>query len=209
MKEHMTALSRWTEAEFIKKRLSIYVYDLPSKFNTDLVERSINEPGRIRDPFCDRNFYSSEVQVHRYMLSSPVRTMNPEEADFFYVPIYTTCDLITNQPNNLARVGVNFKFAMRHVIEEAPYFNRSNGRDHVYLFAQGFSARLAGDWKEYKNGIFMVHNGEFTAAEYTPHKDFTIPPDLRAYLQPFWLEDHTVTPPMPKTYLAQFGGQVG
>ncbi|KAI3513808.1 hypothetical protein L1887_11983 [Cichorium endivia] len=34
--------------------------------------------------------------MHRFLLSSPVRTLNPEEADWFYTPVYTTCGLTPN-----------------------------------------------------------------------------------------------------------------
>lgn len=146
--------------------------------------------------------------MHRWLLSAPVRTLDPEEADFFYVPVYTTCDLITHQPNDVSRVGRHFAEAMEGVIRDYPYWNRSDGRDHVYMFSQGFSARLAGQWERYANGIFMVHNGEFTAPEYTPHKDFTVPPELRAYFVPYWKEDPDVVVNRPRQFLAHFGGQV-
>lgn len=202
-------LTAWRDDDYARERLAIYVYDLPAKYNRDLVRKSRTQPPTIRDPYCDTNFYSSEVHVHEFLLSSAVRTTDAQRADFFYVPIYTTCDLITTQPNDVARVGANFDAAMRHVIERMPYFNRSNGRDHVFLFAQGFSARLAGDWAKYSNGVFMVHNGEFTAPEYTPHKDFTIAPELRAYLRPVWSQLGANGSSVEKRYLAQFGGQVG
>lgn len=201
-------LERWKEPDFAKSNLRVYVYELPSRFNTDLVEKSISDPGPIRDPRCDTTFYSAEVHVHRWLLSSPVRTTDPEEADFFYVPLYTTCDLITHQPNDVPRVGRNFAEAMDGIIRDYPYWNRTNGRDHVYVFSQGFSARLAGDWERYSNGIFMVHNGEFTAPEYTPHKDLTIPPELKAYFSPFWTEAADAVIHRSRRHLAQFGGQV-
>lgn len=78
----------------------------------------------------------------------------------------------------------------------------------MYLFSQGFSARLAGEWERFKNGVFMVHNGEFTAREYTPHKDVTVPPELRAYFTPYWKEAPDAVEHRPRRYLAQFGGQV-
>ncbi|CDF40746.1 Glycosyltransferase, family GT47 [Chondrus crispus] len=201
-------LERWRQPQVAAAALRVFVYDLPPRFNVALVEKSIAQPGPIRDPRCDTNFYSAEVHVHRWLLASPIRTADPEEADFFYVPVYTTCDLITHQPNDVPRVGRHFAEAMDVVIRDYPYWNRSSGRDHVYMFSQGFSARLAGDWQRYANGIFMVHNGEFSAPEYTPHKDFTIPPELKAYFTPYWIEDPEVVVSRPRQFLAQFGGQV-
>lgn len=201
-------LQQWSDPNFAKKRLSVYVYELAAEFNDELVDRSHRSPPSIRDPFCDSNFYSSEMHVHKFLLHSAVRTLDPEEADFFYVPIYATCNLIVHQPNDMARNGAHFTKGMNIIIEKYPYWNRTNGRDHVFVFAQGFGARLSGNWQRYRNAIFLVHNGEITAPEYTPHKDVTIPPQLRHYLLPVWLESEAVTPRVAKQYLAQFGGQV-
>ena len=35
--------------------------------------------------------YSIESALHEYLLQSPHRTLDPEQADFFYVPVYTSC----------------------------------------------------------------------------------------------------------------------
>jgi hypothetical protein len=55
-------------------RVKVYVYDLPRKYNTELVEK---------DPRCLTHMFATEVLVHRSLLSSPVRTLDPEEADWF------------------------------------------------------------------------------------------------------------------------------
>lgn len=202
-------LERWKNPDFAQSRLRVFVYDIPPRFNVDLVHASHQSPSHIRDPLCDQNFYSSEVHVHHFFLNSSVRTLNPEQANFFYVPIYTTCDLINKQPNDLQRTGRNFHAAMQIVKHNHPFWNRTDGRDHIFLFSQGFSARLTGDWTYVKNSIFLVHNGEFTAPEYTPHKDITIPPELRFYFKPIWIgRARRDIKPSEKRFLAQFGGQV-
>ena len=35
--------------------------------------------------------YGTESLFHEQLLQSPHRTLDPEEADFFYVPVYTSC----------------------------------------------------------------------------------------------------------------------
>lgn len=35
--------------------------------------------------------YPLESHLHELMLQSPHRTLDPEEADFFYVPVYASC----------------------------------------------------------------------------------------------------------------------
>ncbi|GAB0495629.1 hypothetical protein MMPV_006931 [Pyropia vietnamensis] len=184
----VAALERWTDDAYARSRLRVYIYDLPGSYNAALVRESHERPPPIRDPLCDASFYSAEVSVHRFLLQSAVRTTDPEEADFFYVPIYTTCFLMTHLPNDLETTGRHFATGMHHVINELPYYNRSGGRDHVYTFTQGFGARHSGNWRRFRNGLFLVHNGEWTADEFTPHKDIVIPPDLTHYLLPRYME---------------------
>lgn len=188
----------------------VFVYDLPPKFNTLQVARSHQQPAPIRDPYCDENFYSAEVSVHKGLLASPARTMDPALADFFYVPIYVTCYLINNHPNNLTKTGMFFDEAMSHIVHKYTYFNTSHGRDHVYTFTQGFGARLSGvNWKSWRNGIFLTHNGDFTSLEYTPRKDIVIPPNLGHYITPVYVDKkrrESLTLER-RRFLAQFGGQ--
>ena len=35
--------------------------------------------------------YTIETLLHEHLLQSGHRTLDPEEADFFYVPVYTSC----------------------------------------------------------------------------------------------------------------------
>ncbi|KAF3612497.1 hypothetical protein FXO38_36810, partial [Capsicum annuum] len=62
-------------------RLKVFVYELPSKYNIKKVQR---------DSRCLNHMFAAEIYMHRFLLSSPVRTLNPEEADWFYTPVYTT-----------------------------------------------------------------------------------------------------------------------
>lgn len=156
--------------------------------------------------FCDTNFYSAEHAIAQVFKNHAVRTHDPTEADFFYVPIYTTCYLLTNLPNNTTKTGEFFSRGLDMVINEYPYWNQSDGRDHLFMFAQGFGARLAGDWNRISNAIFLVHNGDYAEAHFSPHKDIVVPPHLTDYLEPVALS-HRKTPIMKKSF-AMFGGQV-
>lgn len=193
-----------------KDDVKVYVYNLPPKYNRFQVAKSHLRPAPIRDPACDTNFYSAEVSVHRGLLASSARTRNPAEADFFYVPIYATCFLINNHPNNLTRTGMFFREAMEHVVHKYPHFNASQGRDHVFTFTQGFGARLSGaDWRQWRNAIFLTHNGDFLSDEYTPRKDIVIPPNLASYITPVYIDPHRRDSLVleRRKHMAQFGGQ--
>eukprot|EP00913_Durusdinium_trenchii_P017448 g16398.t2 len=58
--------------------LKIYVYEVPAP----LTEKQLD---------CALGQWGTEVLFHRYLLSSSCRTLEPEEADFFLVPVYSTC----------------------------------------------------------------------------------------------------------------------
>eukprot|EP00737_Agarophyton_chilense_P001898 gb/GEZJ01002149.1/.p1 GENE.gb/GEZJ01002149.1/~~gb/GEZJ01002149.1/.p1 ORF type:complete len:435 (-),score=35.71 gb/GEZJ01002149.1/:132-1436(-) len=214
--EHATKLIE--KATQASNEVRVYVYELPAKYNRLQVAKSHQKAAPIRDPYCDENFYSAEVTVHEGLLRSKARTTDANKADLFYVPIYVTCFLINNHPNNLTKSGLFFDEAMQHVMHKYPYFNRSQGRDHVYTFAQGFGARLAGEnWRRWRSGIFLTHNGDFFSEEYVPRKDVVIPPDLSHYVRPVYGEsggdadgdaagnDRWVIG--EREFLAHFGGQ--
>ena len=187
--------------------LKVYVYQVPELFNTEQLLLNKKNPPPIRDPNCSSNFYSAEVSLHQFLLKSPCRTLDPWQADFFFVPSYSSCFLINNHPNNLTKTALFHDKLYKHVVTKHPYFNLSRGRDHVWIFSQGFGAKMFGNWRLINDGIFLVHNGQFTLDEFTPHKDISIPPDLSGYRFPSVYELPPSQRP-PRKWLAHFGGTV-
>ncbi|GJV54565.1 probable beta-1,4-xylosyltransferase IRX10L [Tanacetum coccineum] len=62
-------------------RLKVCIYELPSKYDKKILQR---------DPRCLNHMFAAEIYMHRFLVSSHVITLNPEEADWFYTPVYTT-----------------------------------------------------------------------------------------------------------------------
>ena len=202
--------SNLNSEDFTPERLNylkIYVYDLPEIFNKGQLAANKAKPPPIYDPNCTANFYSAEYSLHQFLLNSPHRTMDPWVADYFYVPSYSSCFLINNHPNNLTKTAIFHRQLYNHITTRYSYFNLSGGRDHVWTFSQGFGAKMFGNWSMINNGIFLVHNGQFTLDEFTPHKDITIPPDLSGYNFPSVFELPSSQRPVRK-WLAHFGGTV-
>lgn len=54
------------------------VYEVPA----ELTEKQLD---------CALGQWGTEVLFHRYFQSSTCRTLDAEEADFFLVPVYSTC----------------------------------------------------------------------------------------------------------------------
>ncbi|THF98772.1 hypothetical protein TEA_017844 [Camellia sinensis var. sinensis] len=69
-----TALQQPKTHQGLFKDMKVYVYDLPSKYNS---------------------LFASEVAIHRALVNSDVRTLDPWEADFFFVPVYVSCNFST------------------------------------------------------------------------------------------------------------------
>ncbi|KAG6537554.1 probable beta-1,4-xylosyltransferase IRX10 [Zingiber officinale] len=112
-------------------RLKVFVYELPSKYNVDRVKK---------DPRCLTHMFAAEIFMHRFLLSSPVRTLVPEEADWFYVPVYPTCDL-TKQGLPLPFQSPRMmRSAVQLVASEWPYWNRTEGADHFFVVPHDFGA---------------------------------------------------------------------
>ncbi|XP_010510691.1 PREDICTED: probable glucuronoxylan glucuronosyltransferase IRX7 [Camelina sativa] len=113
--------------------LKIYVYDLPSKFNKDW----------LANDRCSNHLFAAEVALHKAFLSldEEVRTKDPYEADFFFVPVYVSCNFSTI--NGFPAIG-----HARSLINEAislistqyPFWSRNNGSDHVFTATHDFGS---------------------------------------------------------------------
>lgn len=111
--------------------IRIYVYDLPPKFNEDW----------LVDERCSNHLFASEVAIHKILLTSPIRTLDPYEADFFFMPVYVSCkfSLKTGFPW-LGHAPKLMQAAVNHVSTKMEFWNRSWGRDHIFVAAHDYGA---------------------------------------------------------------------
>lgn len=112
-------------------RLKVYVYELPSKYNKKILQK---------DPRCLNHMFAAEIFMHRFLLSSPVRTLNPDEADWFYTPIYTTCDLTPNGLPLPFKSPRMMRSAIQLISSNWPFWNRTEGADHFFVVPHDFGA---------------------------------------------------------------------
>ncbi|KAI8573568.1 hypothetical protein RHMOL_Rhmol01G0287500 [Rhododendron molle] len=99
----------------------VYVYDLPSRYNADW----------LSSERCSNHLFASEVAIHKALMNSDVRTMDPLEADFFFVPVYVSCNFST--VNGFPAIGHArslISSAVELISSEYPFWNRSRGSDH-------------------------------------------------------------------------------
>lgn len=112
-------------------RLKVYVYELPTKYNKKMV---------AKDSRCLSHMFAAEIFMHRFLLSSAIRTLNPEVADWFYTPVYTTCDLTPwghPLPFKSPRI---MRSAIQFISNRWPYWNRTEGADHFFVVPHDFGA---------------------------------------------------------------------
>ena len=107
----------------------IFVYDIPAEFHRELKQQQRR---------CVSDQYGTESRIHEDLLKSPIRTLDPAEADFFYVPIYGECFLFReNQQSGkdaMRNTNLWFRKALGIIVKDYPYWNRTQGRDHIWTF---------------------------------------------------------------------------
>eukprot|EP00438_Fugacium_kawagutii_P022000 Skav217028 [mRNA] locus=scaffold1803:338853:352289:- [translate_table: standard] len=93
---------------------------------------------RLRNKFQD-------VAALLYSYSSlifVVRTTDPDEADFFFVPAYSIC-MFEGGFFPLETIDVKYT----EMVRSLPYFKRHRGRDHIFTFGSGLSASVFRSWR--------------------------------------------------------------
>ena len=179
-------------------RVSVYVYDLPNRFNTDILSRHSN----CWDA-CDRFMFRAETTIHQRLLRSSVRTFNIHKADFFFVPVYAACSL-THEGWQAS--GALLNDAWGHLIETfgADHIESTKHR-HVWPVTRTLGLREFTSSTDCKHGAcaldaevlkgiragillshFMPREGIlWNGVELTSKKDISIPYDLLAQLEPY------------------------
>ncbi|CAA0812736.1 exostosin family protein [Striga hermonthica] len=158
-----------------KKRPLIYVYDLPPDFNSQLMEGRHFKLECVNRIYDDRNatiwtdlLYGAQMAIYESLLASPHRTLNGDEADYFFVPVLDSC-IITRADdaphfNMKDHRGMRssltlelYKKTYEHIMLQYPYWNRTSGKDHIWFFSWDEGACYAP--KEIWNSMMLVHWG--------------------------------------------------
>ncbi|CAO1942887.1 unnamed protein product [Urochloa humidicola] len=112
-------------------KLKVFVYEMPRKYNQMLL---------AKDNRCLHHMFAAEIFMHQFLLSSAVRTLDPEEADWFYTPVYTTCDLTPQGFPLPFRAPRIMRSAIKYIATTWPYWNRTEGANHFFLTPHDFGA---------------------------------------------------------------------
>lgn len=126
-----TFLHQVQQNQGLLKEVKVFVYDLPPKYN---VEWLSNER-------CSNHLFASEVAIHRALLNSDYRTFDPLEADFFFVPVYVSCNFSTiNGFPAIGHARSLIASAVAHISSHYSFWNRTNGSDHVFVASHDFAS---------------------------------------------------------------------
>ncbi|KAK3280519.1 hypothetical protein CYMTET_11642 [Cymbomonas tetramitiformis] len=161
----------------------IYIYELPPRFNSWLLYH--------HHPFSMGSIYSAGRFLHERLLASEFRTADPEEADYFLIPMWGRAAV--GSPRHASRY---LKEVIGYIQRTWPYFQRSGGRDHIAVLTDDhgacdeFASRQL--VKELGETIMITHwgyrqtHGALTGAYAEPdggcfrrHHDIVVPPPVR------------------------------
>ncbi|CAE7507777.1 F8H [Symbiodinium necroappetens] len=79
--------------------------------------------------FCHYRQWGMDVGFHDFFRTSPIRTFDPEMADFFFVPSYACCHQVAGI-SDFDELDADHKA----LVSQLTYFERSRGRDHIFSF---------------------------------------------------------------------------
>ncbi|KAJ8758692.1 hypothetical protein K2173_000413 [Erythroxylum novogranatense] len=128
-------------------KVKVFMYDLPAKFTTGIIEhhalaRGSSDVSKARYPghqhMGEWYLFSDLNRSQEDRVGSPVeKVSDPEEADFFYVPVFSSLSLIVNPVGAATTARVYRDEAMQDELvewlENQEYWRRNNGRDHVIV----------------------------------------------------------------------------
>ncbi|XP_037423195.1 probable glucuronosyltransferase Os03g0107900 [Triticum dicoccoides] len=185
--------------------LRVYVY---AEDEVDgLRELLRGRDGAVSAATCLKGQWGTQVKIHQLLLRSRYRTLDKDEAHLFFVPSYVKCVRMTG---GLTDKEINQTYVK--VLGQMPYFRRSGGRDHIFVFPSGAGAHLFRSWATFLNrSIILTPEGDRTdkrgISAFNTWKDVIIPGNVDdSMVKP----DARAVQPIPLTkrkYLANFLGR--
>ncbi|KAL3523049.1 hypothetical protein ACH5RR_015883 [Cinchona calisaya] len=187
--------SLFRSRENVAKEVKIYMYDLPRKFTYGVIEsydksrgaQPKNDDSLLKYP---GNQHSAEWYLfkdlnrpsHERVDSAVTRVDDPEEADLFYVPFFSSLSLVVNlnRPGTLIEHPAvlysdeEMQESLIEWLENQEYWKRNNGWDHVFICQDPNALYKVVD--RVKNGVLLVSDfGRLTRDQGSFVKDVILP----------------------------------
>ncbi|XP_042491750.1 probable arabinosyltransferase ARAD1 [Macadamia integrifolia] len=173
--------------------VKVYLYDLPRKFTYGVIESYLMARDSLKSPVDDVSTlkypghqHSAEWWLFKDLLwedryGSPViRVLDPEEADLFYVPFFSSLSLVVNpiRPGMVGNAGVYSDEEMQESLikwlEGQVYWKRNSGLDHVFICQDPNALYKVID--RIKNGVLLISDfGRLRPDQASLVKDVILP----------------------------------
>jgi len=117
--------------------------------------------------------YATEHFFFTNLYDSPYLTQNPEEADLFVLPFSVFNIRITLGPDNVPGYVRDY---MPTVVQDWPYWNRTEGADHFYATCHDIGSK-ASEFTPYlgRSALQIVCASNVWHKTFVPHKDLSYP----------------------------------
>uniref|UniRef100_A0A7N0SWH4 Exostosin GT47 domain-containing protein n=1 Tax=Kalanchoe fedtschenkoi TaxID=63787 RepID=A0A7N0SWH4_KALFE len=171
--------------------VKIYMYNLPRKFTYGVIEHYAAARGGSSELKYPGNQHSAEwylfsdlVRDESDRAGSPVRkVLDPEDADLFYVPFFSSLSLVANpiRPADGKDKSAASSYSDEDMQEELiqwlhgqSYLKRNNGRDHVFICQDPNALYKVID--RVKNGVLLLSDfGRMRSDQASLVKDVILP----------------------------------
>ena len=161
-----------------KPGLRIYVYDLPPR-NSVWFAAHFRRTGRWDQSYL----YSLDAKMHRWLLRSPYRTLDPEHADYFFVPLYLSLGFYDFEFGLYWLTNRGHQF-MRQAFDEVrrigPWYDRKRGADHFLVMTNDKGACfIRGSVPALEKMTLVTQWGWVRPHIHRPEYDVVVPPMLK------------------------------
>ncbi|KAL5982651.1 hypothetical protein ACLOJK_016726 [Asimina triloba] len=130
---------RWPDRGY-GSRLDFKIYVYQEDEVGGLRELMRGRDGKISADSCVKGQWGTQVKIHQFLLQSRLRTLKKEDADLFFVPTYVKC---VRMMGGLNDKEINQTYVK--VLSQMPYFRKSGGRDHIFVFPSDVGLIVKGD----------------------------------------------------------------
>ncbi|KAL5977489.1 putative arabinosyltransferase arad1 [Asimina triloba] len=165
----------------------IYIYDLPRKFTYGVIDSYAAARGGSGNPQSTPKYPGNQHSAEWYLfadLTSPdrrpdspvVRVADPEEAELFYVPFFSSLSLVVNPVRSTggSYSDEEMQEELMEWLEGQDYWRRNLGRDHVFICQDPNALYRVID--RVKNGVLLVSDfGRLRPDQASLVKDVILP----------------------------------